>query len=152
MGKVELYDAKNFIKTYSHLSTLIQTIENILELPENSIQSKCRRLEYVDGRRIFSAIAFHKLRLGSSTIGRFANRTHGSIINLIRTHENIYDTDPLYKENYDDCCLAFDKFMKTNSISKKISLKEIVQENKKLREKIQTLEEKLELIQNTLTI
>ena len=42
--------------------------------------------------------------------------------------------------------------MKTNSISKKISLKEIVQENKKLREKIQTLEEKLELIQNTLTI
>lgn len=75
-------------------------------LDRNPMRIKSRKLEYVEVRCVFCFIAYQKLGFTLSTIGRFINRDHTSVLHMLRRAEDLLDRDVkftnLYRIIYDN--------------------------------------------------
>lgn len=72
------------------------------------IQTNTRKQEYVTGRLIFSYI-LHKRGVGYQRIGRYLNKNHATIINLVNKAKHYLKYEPDLYNQYLICLQLFEK-------------------------------------------
>jgi len=72
------------------------------------IQTNTRKQEYVTGRLIFSYI-LHKRGVGYQRIGRYLNKNHATIINLVNKANHYLKYEPDLYNKYLICLQLFEK-------------------------------------------
>jgi len=72
------------------------------------IQTNTRKQEYVTGRLIFSYI-LHKRGVGYQRIGRYLNKNHATIINMVNKAKHYLKYEPDLYNKYLICLQLFEK-------------------------------------------
>jgi nicotinate-nucleotide adenylyltransferase len=100
------------------IEIIFSIIKEELSLGKEIVISKNRKQEIVDARRIFSLICKKNSKLSLSVIGEnLGIKNHGSISNLIKSHNNLYEKDKVYASKFDRVNV---KFLTNKLISNKI--------------------------------
>ena len=72
----------------------------------SDMMSNVRSRENVDARRVFCFILKDEGNTNSS-IGRFLNKDHATVLHYVRTFQGLAASDPSFSKKYDDCLASY---------------------------------------------
>jgi|TARA_R100000030_G_scaffold82453_1_gene65268 hypothetical protein len=151
MGKVSQQFA-NVTDTsyYDKLSKVLEMVSDITDVPKEHIKGRHRLREAVDARRIYAVLCRLHLGLQFQLIGRYVKRNHASILYYVGQHDILIKSDARYRRNYNSAeqilLSNFSSMTRTKSF-----LDLLVQENIELREKVKTLNDRMDKLEKKLT-
>lgn len=96
-----------------HMSDVKKIVEDSTGIQDISCLSR-RRHKY-NGRVIFSYICY-KIGYRSTDISKMINRTHSTVLNHFKRHEEFYKYDAEYRDIYKKCLSACEMFNKKQTL------------------------------------
>ena len=147
MGKIKKSIPIPIIGNYRKVTKVLDLVSEVCNINRKQLKSNIRLREIVDARRVYAVLCRLNFKLPLTFIGTFIKKDHATILYYVRQHETLHKTDALYRHNYTICEYA----LKNNPDLAKADnhIDALVAENEHLRNQVQNLEEKLELIHQT---
>jgi chromosomal replication initiator protein len=93
---------------------LMNVVCEIFEVEKNQVISKTRKRTFVEARKAFSYFASKKLGYTLSYIGKdiLKKRDHSTVIHAIKSCEDLYETDPVFRNKIDRVALKISEIKK----------------------------------------
>ncbi len=82
------------------LEYLFQSVEFVTGINRVKLTAQTRAREVVDARRIYCSLAREYLSETVQNIGNAINLHHSSVIHMCSSHEDLYDLNKEYRENF----------------------------------------------------
>lgn len=95
-----LRNVKVSVINYS-VSHVLQGIERYTSISDEQLSSRCRKGPLCDARHMYCNILRQKMDYSLIDIGRSIKRDHTTVMNSIKKHNGLYDTDQKYRAIYD---------------------------------------------------
>ena len=149
MGKVI---KKNIDPTHYHkLSKILDLVSDVCGISKDTLKSTDRHRSVVDARRVYVVLSRLHLGLTLELISGFIGKDHASALYYIEQHDGLTKSDAAYRNNFrtsEQILLSnFSQITKTRSL-----LDLLIEDNISLKEALDDLKEKIEIIETTLKI
>lgn len=90
------------------------------------INPKLRERQLVDSRCMFAFIFYKFERYGYSSIGKMLNKDHATIMNNVRSHLHLIETDKVYKQRFERVFNYYMELKSSVNVNVKVFRKSII--------------------------